>query len=91
MLPEIENGLLAVPLEASASQESITRDPKSLLARILPPLSDQSYPMLASIDPYGDTTFNRVPMPKFLAEWSIIGAKAQSSEEPHIGNREHGP
>ena len=37
--------------------------------------------MLASIDLYGDTTFNRVQMPRFLAEWSIIGTKAQSPDE----------
>jgi hypothetical protein len=73
---------LAIQLEDERGNEiDSVADPKNLLARILPAAGAESYPMLASIDPYGDTTFNRVQMPRFLAEWSIIAAKAQSPEE----------
>ncbi len=40
--------------------------------------------MLASIDSYGDTIFNRMQMPRFLSEWSEISANAQSSEEREL-------
>jgi hypothetical protein len=73
---------LGIQLQDELGNEIVSAtDPVNLLARILPPLDDQSYPMLASIDPYGDTTFNRVQMPRFLAEWSLIAVKAQSPEE----------
>jgi hypothetical protein len=56
-------------------------DPTNLLGRLLPPNDDRSYPMLASIDPYGDTVFNRVQIERFLVEWAAISTSAQSSEE----------
>jgi hypothetical protein len=56
-------------------------DPTNLLGRLLPPNDDRSYPMLASIDSYGDTVFNRVQIERFLLEWAAISTSAQSSEE----------
>jgi hypothetical protein len=56
-------------------------DPRNLLARLLPPVLDEGYPMLGSIDPYGDTTFNNLQMKRFLTEWAGIVAKAGTSEE----------
>jgi hypothetical protein len=58
-----------------------TSDPKNLLGRLLPPHDDQACPFLASIDPYGDTVFNRLQMDRFLSEWVGVAAKVQTSEE----------
>lgn len=59
-------------------------DPKNVLGRLLPQSDDPLRPMLASIDSYGDTIFNRMQMPRFLSEWSEISANAQSSEEREL-------
>ncbi len=61
--------------------ESIT-DPKNLLPEMLP--SDElcsAYPMLAGIDLYGDTVFNRLQIPRFLSELADIASKAQTEED----------
>jgi len=56
-------------------------DPTNLLGRLLPPNNDESYPMLSSIDRYGDTVLNRMQIERFLRELTAVSAKAQSSEE----------
>jgi hypothetical protein len=56
-------------------------DPQNLLGRLLPPNDDASQPTLASIDPYGDTVFNRIQIKLFLREWAVVSAKAQTAEE----------
>jgi hypothetical protein len=56
-------------------------DPKNLLGLLLPPNDDDSHPMLASIDPYGDTVFNRMQIKRFIREWAVVSAKAQTSVE----------
>src|SRR4051812_16087508 len=58
-----------------------TSDPKNLLSGLLPSSDDQACPFLASIDPYGDTVFNRLQMNRFLSEWAGVVMKAQTSEE----------
>jgi hypothetical protein len=55
-------------------------DPQNLLPRLLPD-DAEAYPMLASIDLYGDTVFNRIQMGRFLREWETVSAKAQSDDE----------
>ena len=45
-------------------------DTQDALGSLLPGMSHSVYRMLASIDPYGDTTFNRIQMPLFLREWA---------------------
>ncbi len=40
--------------------------------------------MLASIDPYGDTVFNRIQIERFLREWAFVSAKAQTLEESSL-------
>jgi hypothetical protein len=37
--------------------------------------------MLSSIDPYGNTVFNRLQIERFLEEWATVSVKARSSEE----------
>jgi hypothetical protein len=44
-------------------------DEKSLLNKLLP-RGDRS--LLSRIDPYGDTTFNRLQMDQFLSEWNEL-------------------
>jgi hypothetical protein len=59
-------------------------DPKNLLGRLLPPSEDSCHPMLTSIDPYGDTVFNRIQIERFLHEWILVSAKVQTSEESSL-------
>jgi hypothetical protein len=56
-------------------------DPKGLIDNLLPSidLDDDSYPILSSIDPYADTTFNGLQMRRFLLEWS--NGKATTDEQ----------
>jgi len=56
-------------------------DPKNLLGALLPGLDDKSYPMLSCIDPYGDTTFNRLQMRWFLPEWAEISRNIKTPEQ----------
>jgi hypothetical protein len=56
-------------------------DIQNSLRRLLASSDDRSRPMLAAIDPYGDTTFNRLQMTRFLTEWTEISAKASEPEE----------
>jgi hypothetical protein len=59
-------------------------DPKNLLGQWLPAHNDRSHPMLASIDPYGDTVFNRLQIERLLSEWVEIETQAQTSEEREL-------
>lgn len=59
-------------------------DPRDLLATLLPQVGDDAYPMLGSIDPYGDTTFNNLQMRRFLAEWDAVSQKARTTEEQFL-------
>jgi hypothetical protein len=57
-------------------------DPTNRLPDLLP--LDQecdSYPMLAGIDLYGDTYFNRLQIPRFLSELAGIVSKARTEED----------
>jgi hypothetical protein len=71
----------AINLETENGEpiESI-EDPGNILHRLLErSLPDE--PHLAEIDWFGDTTFNRLQMPRFLAEWGTLARHGQSSEE----------
>jgi hypothetical protein len=59
-------------------------DPKGLLGKLLPEPSNDKYPFIGSIDPYGDTTFNSLQMPRFLNEWSVVAQSATTSEEQSL-------
>lgn len=56
-------------------------DGQNLLSRLLPEFDDETYPMLSSIDPYGNTVFNCLQIRRFLAEWSRVTVKARTAEE----------
>ncbi len=60
-------------------------DPQNLLHRLL----ERSYaavPLLVEIDWYGDTTFNRLQMPRFFAEWEELVRQSKSPEESKLVN-----
>jgi len=51
-------------------------DAEGVLNRLIPSLEDGSFQCWRFIDPYGDTVFNRLQMPQFLAELSVIRDRA---------------
>ena len=59
-------------------------DFKNYLGSLLPDPGDHAFPMLASIDFYGDTIFNRMQMDRFLSEWKQVSSKAHSPEERQL-------
>ncbi len=73
---------IALEDECGRVKETVD-DAQNLLHRLLGRVDPASYPMLASIDWYGDTVFNRVQMTRFLAEWdSVTGQSLTHEEEP---------
>jgi len=56
-------------------------DSKNLLANLLPEVSGDDYPLLGSIDPYGDTVFNNLQMRRFPTEWAVVSEKANTADE----------
>ena len=58
-------------------------DPKNLLHRLLE-RSQAAKPLLAEIDWNGNTTFNRLQMPRFLSEWQTLAKNSTSAEETKI-------
>ena len=44
-------------------------DPMGVLDAVLPRADNLDFPFLRTIDPYGDTIFNRAQMEPFLKEW----------------------
>jgi hypothetical protein len=61
-------------------------DSSGQLSKLLPAMNGDgsSYALLSGIDPYGDTTFNRIQMPRFLSEWALLISQAQSSEQVEV-------
>ncbi len=49
--------------------------------RLYPEWRDPDFPLLAYIDPYGDTVFNSLQMEPFLAEWKRLSPKAKTPGE----------
>jgi len=62
--------------------ESI-EDPTNILHRLLESCSqDDSH--LGEIDWYGDTNFNRLQIPRFLAEWETLAKYSKSPDEAKL-------
>ena len=59
-------------------------DPMGLILPMIPPEDDPAYPFLASIDPNGNTVFNRFQMKRFLTEWDYVVAQARGDSEKEI-------
>lgn len=56
-------------------------DPRGLIGRLLPHPDEESYCCLRFIDPYGNTVFNPLQMPTFLAEWRRLYSAEISDDE----------
>ena len=73
---------LGITLQDESGAELVSVvDPKNYLGKLLPEHEDPAHPMLASIDFYGDTVFNRMQMDRFLAEWTDVSARADTKDE----------
>jgi len=59
-------------------------DSEGVLNRLIPSLEDEAFQCWRFIDPYGDTVFNRLQMPQFLAELSVIRDKAADATERRV-------
>ncbi len=60
-------------------------DSKNTLTRLLPSSEKSAtYPMLAGIDPYGDTVFNRLQISRFLSEWGDVVKSARMQEDSEL-------
>jgi hypothetical protein len=55
-------------------------DPQNLLHRLLE-RAISIEPLLAEIDWYGDTVFNRLQVPRFLSHWQTLANQSQSPDE----------
>jgi hypothetical protein len=62
--------------------ESI-EDPTNILHRLLERCSED-HSHLGEIDWYGDTTFNRLQIPRFLTEWETLAQYSKSAEEAKV-------
>jgi hypothetical protein len=62
-------------------------DPRNALARLLPPEDENGSALLAFIDRYGDTIFNRPQMRPFIKEWQLVLGRARSEEDRHLVTR----
>jgi hypothetical protein len=71
---------VALQSESGEKLNQITDD-KNLLIGLLGDPDWKFFPMLASIDRYGDTVFNCVQIEHFLFEWESLFAKAMTSED----------
>jgi hypothetical protein len=70
---ERENGEVLASIE----------DPTNILHRLLERCSgDDSH--LVEIDWYGDTTFNRLQIPRFLVEWETLSQHSKSPDEAKL-------
>jgi len=58
-------------------------DAKNILHRLLE-RSQADEPHLAEIDWNADTTFNRLQIPRFLAEWEVVARHSQTPEEAKL-------
>jgi hypothetical protein len=60
-------------------------DPKNLLHRLLERCPEDET-LLAEIDWNGNTTFNRLQIPRFLGEWETLAKHSKSPEEAKLVN-----
>jgi hypothetical protein len=53
------------------------------LNRLLP-FGDPLYPLLGSVDPYGNTIFNGLQMERFIQEWDRVMVKAEDKDDKKL-------
>jgi hypothetical protein len=74
-------GLNVAIQDEHGKQLEIVLDERNVIGPMLGYPSFSKLPMVASIDRYGDTIFNRIQMEQFLIEWSDITTKALSPDD----------
>jgi hypothetical protein len=73
---------LCIALEReSGEQIELIADEMNMLDKLIGSPDQIAFPMLASIDRYGDTVFNRMQIDRFLTEWESLFANATTLEE----------
>jgi len=77
-------GLCVALRSESGEQTDLIADEKNLIPGLLGGPDWRDFPMLASIDRYGDTTFNSVQIERFLVEWNTLFQRATTSEETNL-------
>jgi hypothetical protein len=77
-------GLCIALKDEFGKQIDFIADEKNILDRLLGSPDESTFPMLASIDRYGDTTFNQMQIDRFLAEWESLFSRAETSEEKEL-------
>jgi len=77
-------GLCIALQTESGKQIELIADEKNLLDKVLGYPDGRVFPMLASIDRYGDTTFNRMQIDRFLTEWETLFSKVTDPAEQSL-------
>jgi hypothetical protein len=76
---------ICVALETEAHEQlALIADDRNLLPQLIGYPDSTQFPMLASIDRYGDTVFNCMQIKRFLAEWETLFGKATTLEEKSL-------
>jgi hypothetical protein len=65
----------------------LVTDENNLVMRIAGKTSFEVSPMLASLDPYGNTIFNRIQIPQFLSELSARRKESTADDEITLANK----
>lgn len=67
--------------ERGTPVEEAVMDEDNLLHEVIPPPEDESYQCLRFIDWYGDTTFNRLQMRRFIREIDRLRCTTSAPKE----------
>ncbi len=77
-------GITAVLENESGERLDSVEDPTNVLHRVLPDANDPGSQCLKYIDWYGDTVFNHLQAPQFLAEWQTLESKKCDPEAVRV-------
>jgi len=73
---------LCIALQFESGEKTLMMaDEKNLLGSMLENLHEQEFPMLSSIDIYGDTIFNRLQIRRPLIELNVLLNQTLTTEE----------
>ena len=77
-------GITPVLQSESGERLESVEDPTNVLHRVLPDGNDPSFQCIKYIDWYGDTVFNYLQAPQFLAEWQSLESKKGDPEAVRV-------
>jgi hypothetical protein len=63
-------------------------DPQMIFPSLLP-TDERKFPLLTAIDPYGDTVFNRLQIPRFIEEWRVLSDRHLSVSDREFVTQIH--